>query len=161
MLVPFSTLLYWGQPEKEENTCTATRSHALGLLHLRAILNIGVEHVQLLVALHNLTALIDPQQRVFDLLPAGGRFVHAHVYRQLVLSRLCLDAYDKLTVLHRLGQLDGFIGRAAEVIGGFWQEEGLCAGGNGFCHHRLALLQIVGHARSGADLADLEGRLAV
>lgn len=97
----------------------------LALLKNRPVLDLDVEEVQLLVPLHDLAALVDPQQRVLDLLAALRGLVHADVNGQLSSARLILQPQHELGVLDGLDEGDGLGGGGGDVVGGFGQEEGL------------------------------------
>lgn len=70
----------------------AGRRHLLALLQDRTTLDLDVEQVQLLIALHDVASLVDPDQRVPDLLSALGRLVDADVDGQLGSASFVLQA---------------------------------------------------------------------
>lgn len=124
MEVPFSTLLLeWSIFRELRETKYA--KHELALFQNRTAFDLDVEKVQLLVSLHNVAALIDPDQRVLDLLATLGRLVDADVDVQLGLAGFVLQAEHELTLLHGFGEGDGLGGGGADVVAGFGEEEGL------------------------------------
>ena len=129
--------------------------------------------MQLLIALRNGAALVDPQQRVLDTRVRRG-LVHAHADRELVLPRGVLQAAHERAGGEWLGEGDGFLRARGDVVGGFGEEEGLaglavcvcwwhigdgigcylCARRDGLAHERLALREILREDCFGAELPD-------
>lgn len=81
--------------------------------------------MDLLVPMCNLTALIDPQDSILELVAVGGGFVDANVDGQLPVASFFLQAQDKLALLYGLGEADAFGGGGGDVVAGFGEEEGL------------------------------------
>ena len=82
--------------------------------------------MQFLIPVRDLAALIDPDEGVADLLGAVlARLVDADVDGQAVLAGFFTQAEDEGRFTCRLAEGDGLGGRAADVVGGFGEEEGL------------------------------------
>jgi hypothetical protein len=65
-----------------------------------------------------------------------------------------LDAFDEGGGGEGLAEGEGFAGARGDVVGCFWEEESLGAGGGGLLDEFLALGEVVLEGGSGAELAD-------
>ncbi len=98
----------------------------LALLQHRTARDVHVEEVDLLVSLGDLTVLIDPQDGVLDLVGVEAGFVDADMYGQFLAAGFFAQAQHKLALVDWPRKAQRLLSGAGDVVGCFWEEEGLC-----------------------------------
>ena len=81
--------------------------------------------MKLLVAVGNLSIVVNPDQSVLDLLGCFRRLVDANIDAEIVLPGFLLETENKGRVSDRLAKVVRFIGRSSNVISSFGKEENL------------------------------------
>jgi hypothetical protein len=84
--------------------------------------------VDFLVALGNLAVFVDPELGVFDLLGVGvvAGLVDTNRDGKRVLLGQFLEAENEDRLVDGSAELQGLLGAMTDVVGGLWQEDGLC-----------------------------------
>lgn len=81
--------------------------------------------MDLLVSLRDLAALIDPQDRVFDLAGIDTRLVDADMDGQLLATGFLLQPKNKLAVMRRLDEPHSLLRGPGDIVACFGEEERL------------------------------------
>jgi len=81
--------------------------------------------VKLLVAVGDVSVLVDPNESVLDLLRCFRGLVNANIDAEVVLLGFLLQTENKGRIGNRLAKVVRFVRRSSNVISSFWKEENL------------------------------------